>query len=41
MFDPRCGEIGEPERHIIIEPIEEPAYEPIPEHVPEREPAST
>lgn len=31
---PRLGDVGEPLRHIIIEPVEVPLSVPVPEEVP-------
>lgn len=31
---PRMGDIGEPLKHVEIEPVEEPFVAPVPEEVP-------
>ncbi len=35
-FGPRCGDIGEPLKHIELEPVEVPLEVPQPEEVPSR-----
>jgi hypothetical protein len=37
MINPRMGDIGEPIRHVELEPVEVPATVPEPVTVPDRE----
>jgi hypothetical protein len=34
LVSPRLGDVGEPLRHIVIEPAEVPISVPVPEEVP-------